>query len=81
MILVPVKNLKNAKQRLTPMLGPEERLLLAQAMLQDVLDTLASWAGGPEVAVVTSDPFAREMARQLQLEVIPDEAKKALEAN
>lgn len=72
MILVPVKNLRNAKQRLASLLEPEERLELAQAMLEDVLHTLAGWAGRPEVAVVTSDPFAREMARQLHFEVIPD---------
>lgn len=74
MILVPVKNLKNAKQRLASLLEPEERLSLAQAMLEDVLRTLAGWARRPEVAVVTSDSFAGEMARQLHFEVIPDDA-------
>jgi 2-phospho-L-lactate guanylyltransferase (CobY/MobA/RfbA family) len=32
MILVPVKNLADAKQRLCPVLNPEERFALAQAM-------------------------------------------------
>jgi 2-phospho-L-lactate guanylyltransferase (CobY/MobA/RfbA family) len=37
MILVPVKNLAAAKQRLSPVLTPKERLELAQAMCEDVL--------------------------------------------
>jgi 2-phospho-L-lactate/phosphoenolpyruvate guanylyltransferase len=74
MILVPVKNTQNAKQRLASLLEPSERTELAQAMLQDVFETLDSWENRPAVAVVTSDPFAREMARRLQFEVIADEA-------
>jgi len=77
MILVPVKNLENAKQRLAPLLERDERLALAQAMLQDVLETLASWPGRPAVAVVTSDPFACEMARQLRFEIIADNANRS----
>lgn len=77
MILVPVKNLANAKQRLAPVLSREECVELAQAMLQDVLETLASWSSRPAVAVVTSDPFAREMAKRLQFEVIADPANRS----
>ena len=39
MILVPIKNLKDAKQRLSPVLTPQERFALAQAMCEDVLQT------------------------------------------
>jgi len=77
MILVPVKNLANAKQRLAPVLDREDRVALAQAMLQDVLETLGAWPGRPEVAVVTSDPFAREMARQLHFEIIADDNNRS----
>jgi 2-phospho-L-lactate guanylyltransferase len=73
MILVPVKNLANAKQRLSAVLGPEERCELARAMCQDVLEAVARWRGRPEVAVVTSDPFATELALRLDFQVIPDE--------
>ena len=49
MILVPVKNLSSAKQRLSPILNPEERFALAQAMCEDVLQALADWQGGPRL--------------------------------
>ena len=74
MILVPVKNLANAKQRLASVLSPEERLALAQAMCADVLQELARWRGRPAVAVVTGDPFARDLAARFDFEVIADAA-------
>ena len=73
MILVPVKNLANAKQRLAPVLGPEARQELAQAMCSDVLETLARWRQRPAVAVVTSDSFASDFAAGLGFEVVPDD--------
>ena len=72
MILIPVKNLSSAKQRLSPVLSPEERLELARAMCEDVLSTVACWQGRTEVAVVTSDPFAAGWAERLGFEVIRD---------
>lgn len=74
MILVPVKNLSAAKQRLATMLDQSTRTELAQAMLHDVVATLAAWPRRPECALVTSDPFAIELARQYNLEIIPDPA-------
>ena len=73
MILVPVKNLADAKQRLSSVLNSDERIALAQAMCEDVLQVLASWQGRPEVAVVTSDPFARNLAERFNFEVIADD--------
>ncbi len=73
MILVPVKNLKDAKQRLSSILSNDERCALAQAMCEDVLQTLALWDGRPPVVVVTSDSFARDLAARLNFEVIADD--------
>jgi 2-phospho-L-lactate/phosphoenolpyruvate guanylyltransferase len=79
MILVPVKNSKNAKQRLSEVLDGASRIALAQAMLRDVLETLASWRDQslPEgccgIALVTSDSYAVDLAFELKLEVIGDE--------
>jgi len=73
MILVPVKNLAAAKQRLSSILSPEQRLALAQAMCEDVLETLALWQSRPPVAVVTSDSFARDLAAHFQFEVVADD--------
>jgi 2-phospho-L-lactate guanylyltransferase len=74
MILIPVKNLVNAKQRLAAVLDQAARTELAQAMLADVLHMIASWDERPEVSLVTSDPFARELAHELRFNVIRDEA-------
>jgi len=73
-ILVPVKNLSAAKQRLAAVLDQPARTELAQAMLQDVVATLAAWARRPACALVTSDPFAIELAKQYDFEIIPDPA-------
>jgi 2-phospho-L-lactate guanylyltransferase len=78
-ILVPVKNLSAAKQRLASILDQPSRTKLAQAMLQDVLGTLQEWKNlskenRPQVAVVTSDPYAVELATEYKFKIIPDPA-------
>ena len=72
MILVPVKNLKQAKQRLAPALDQAARTELAQAMLHDVLEILSLWPGRPEVAIVSCDSFAMSLANTYRFEVIAD---------
>jgi 2-phospho-L-lactate/phosphoenolpyruvate guanylyltransferase len=77
MILVPVKNLAFAKQRLAAILDQATRTTFAEAMLFDVLDTLGSWHNRSEVAVVTSDPFAVDLAQKFNFEVIRDAANRS----
>ncbi|MGA7077432.1 MAG: 2-phospho-L-lactate guanylyltransferase [Terriglobales bacterium] len=72
MILVPIKSLAGAKQRLSPILNPEERFALAQAMCEDVLEALANWQSRPAVAVVTTDSFVCDLAARFNFEVIAD---------
>src|SRR5262249_30679777 len=43
-------------------------------MCADVLETLLRWAPRPQVAVVTSDPFASDLAKRLDFDVIPDDS-------
>jgi len=76
MILVPVKNLAGAKQRLAARFDQATRTELAQAMLFDVLETLGTWTHRPEVGIVTSDPFALQLAHQFNFSVIPDNANR-----
>jgi 2-phospho-L-lactate guanylyltransferase len=73
-ILVPVKNLSAAKQRLAAVLDQSARTELARAMLHDVVATLAAWTRRPACALVTGDPFAVDLARQYDFEIIPDPA-------
>ena len=77
MILVPVKNLATAKQRLASLLDQAARTELAQAMLMDVMEVLGGWANRLEVAVVTSDPFAIDLARAFDFQVIRDDANRS----
>ena len=72
MILIPVKNLSAAKQRLAAVLDQSARTELAQAMLHDVVAAIAAWPQRPACALVTGDPFAVELARQYDFEIIPD---------
>jgi 2-phospho-L-lactate guanylyltransferase len=71
-ILVPVKNLSGAKQRLATILDQRSRTKLAQAMLHDVLTALHGWKSRPQVAVVTSDPYAVTLATECGFEIIAD---------
>lgn len=73
MILIPVKDLSNAKQRLSEALDQTVRTRLAHAMLEDVLDAVAI-NGMDNCALVTSDPFALELATRYSLEIIRDDA-------
>lgn len=81
MILVPVKNVEYAKQRLSPVLDVAERSALAETMLEDVLQTLAAFqlksglgnqANRVPVALVTSNAHARRLAREFLFEIIED---------
>ena len=76
MILVPVKDLTNAKQRLAPILEQPARTHLARTMLQDVLEALAEF-GGDEVSLVTSDLFATELAKSYGFGIIRDESNQS----
>jgi 2-phospho-L-lactate/phosphoenolpyruvate guanylyltransferase len=73
-ILIPVKNLSAAKQRLAAVLDQPARTELAQTMLRDVVTAIAAWPRRPACALVTGDPFALDLARQYDFEIIPDPA-------
>lgn len=73
MILIPVKKLSNAKQRLGKALDQGIRTQLAHAMLADVLEAVANY-GREDACIVTSDPFALDQAAQLGFDVITDHA-------
>jgi 2-phospho-L-lactate/phosphoenolpyruvate guanylyltransferase len=74
MILVPIKNLANAKQRLATLLDQSTRTELAQAMLFDVLEEVSQCKSRSEVGLITTDVFAIKLARNFHFQVIPDNA-------
>ncbi|MEM7022923.1 MAG: 2-phospho-L-lactate guanylyltransferase [Pseudomonadota bacterium] len=60
--VLPVKNLGDAKHRLSGILTASERRTLFAAMVEDVLSALAVCDDLAGVVVVTQDPQAHEMA-------------------
>ena len=72
MILVPIKDTSTAKQRLASILDQRARTQLAQAMLTDVLTAIHDWTKRPKVGIVTSDPYATQLAQEYGFDVIPD---------
>src|SRR5262245_66389756 len=68
-LAIPMKDLVNAKQRLVSVLGAEERGALAVAMLEDVLNAVAS-ATLDAVWVVTRDASVGAIARRCGARVV-----------
>jgi 2-phospho-L-lactate/phosphoenolpyruvate guanylyltransferase len=61
--IVPVKRLSLAKQRLSSILLPHERVKLARTMLHDVLTALRAAAGVKGIIVVSADPAVAKIAQ------------------
>lgn len=72
--LVPVKDLTQAKARLSSVLSPAERYALAAAMLDDVLVALRQASTLERIAMVTTDPSALALAAQWGFEVVDEGA-------
>src|ERR671923_748273 len=70
--LVPVKDLTQAKARLSPLLAPAQRYALAAAMLDDVLAALRQASMVERIALVTTDPHALALAAQRGLEGVDE---------
>jgi 2-phospho-L-lactate guanylyltransferase len=73
MILVPVKEMSTAKQRLAPVLTQEQRTALARTMLKDICPALAEVTPRPAIALVTNDAFATGLARHYGFQIIVDD--------
>jgi len=61
-LLIPFKSLATAKQRLAEALDQRKRSQLAEAMLRDVMTAVAGVVSRIDVALVTGDLRAQEMA-------------------
>ena len=71
-LLVPVKNLTNAKQRLAEALDQAQRSQLAETMLRDVMNAAAGVTDRLDVFLVTGDSRAQAMAAEFDFGVIED---------
>ncbi|MGE3989481.1 2-phospho-L-lactate guanylyltransferase [Pseudorhodoplanes sp.] len=66
--LIPVKQLRSAKQRLSGLLDPAERHELALSMLQDVIALVKSTSIVTDVLVASGDPEVLRFAERSGLE-------------
>jgi 2-phospho-L-lactate/phosphoenolpyruvate guanylyltransferase len=71
-LLIPVKDLRNAKQRLGEALDQAHRSQLAEAMLRDVMIAAAGAGNRLDIFLVTGDPQAQAMADEFKFGVIED---------
>ena len=62
--VIPIKDLVNAKTRLSPALTSEERRNLFQAMAEDVLAAAAAATKLDGILVLTNDPDATKLAKR-----------------
>jgi len=72
-LLLPIKDLRNAKQRLTSVLTPEERFALAHAMLADIVQAVRGVRRAAKIFMVTNYGPAIEIAQANGWEVLHEE--------
>lgn len=73
--LIPVKTFRNAKQRLSPLLGAADREILAETMFRDVLGEVVKARGLAATYVVTGNDKVAEITAELGAEVIREPAE------
>jgi len=72
-LLLPVKDLKNAKKRLMSVLTPEERFGLAEAMLADTIRAVQGARAAEKIFVVTNYGPVMDLAGKNGWEVLREE--------
>jgi len=73
--LIPVKGFRNAKQRLSEVLGPDDREVLAESMFRDVLREVLLAQGLCETIVVTGDSHVKDISKSMGAEVLFENAE------
>src|SRR5260221_13982621 len=72
-LLLPVKDLNNAKKRLMGVLTPEERFGLAEAMLKDTIRAVQGVERAEKVFVVTNYKPVMRLAQEASWEILHEE--------
>jgi 2-phospho-L-lactate/phosphoenolpyruvate guanylyltransferase len=72
-VLLPIKDLRQAKQRLAPFLSPEQRFALAQAMLADTIRAVRGVRQADKIFVVTNYAPAMQAAKENRWELLREE--------
>ena len=79
--LIPVKTFARSKQRLAPLLSPDERTALAVAMFRDVLAAASAARGVERVCVVTLDGEALRLAAAAGATGLPESEQRSESAS
>jgi 2-phospho-L-lactate/phosphoenolpyruvate guanylyltransferase len=72
-LLLPVKDLRNSKQRLIGILSPQERFELAQAMLADAFRAVSNVQRAEKIFVVTNYAPAMQTARENGWQILAED--------
>src|SRR5258707_15788585 len=72
-LLLPIKDLRNAKKRLMDVLTPEERFALAAAMLVDTIRAVQGVRCAEKIFVVTNYAPAMQLAEENGWEILREE--------
>ncbi len=71
-VLLPIKDFNDAKQRLAGALAPEHRAALARAMLSDVLGAISRARSPQRVIVFTASAEVAEVVRPFSFEIVEE---------
>lgn len=72
-LLLPIKDLRNSKQRLVGVLSPDERFGLAQAMLADTFSAVSGVRRAGKIFVVTNYIPAMQAAKANRWEILGED--------
>ena len=73
--VIPVKEFDGAKHRLSGLLSPPQRRLLAETMLTDMLDAVAGSRLLAGVMIVTLDPHATALGNKIGARIVTEGAR------
>ena len=71
-VVIPIKQLENAKQRLGSWLSASQRAEFFQAMVEDVLEAVTTCDRIDEVLIVSNDIRVAEIARSDNVQAVAD---------
>lgn len=74
--IIPVKEFDGAKHRLSSLLSPVQRRLLAETMLTDMLDAVAGSRLLAGVVMVTLDPHATTLGNKIGAQIVTEGARE-----
>src|SRR5262245_40539353 len=74
--IIPVKQFDGAKHRLSSLLSPPERFVLAATMLSDMLDAVAGSRLLAGVIVITLDPNATVLGERIGARIVTEGARE-----